>query len=178
MPPELPVPWAAFLAELDRALAAPVELHCVGGFVLAVLYALPRPTADVDYVSTVPSHQAEQVQRLGGPESALARKYGVHLQHVTVATVPEAYEGRLAEVFLGPLGPLRVLALAPYDLLLPKLERNSPKDRADVEYLARRLRLDPAVLRQRYRHELRPNLLARHEWHDQTLEMWIESYFR
>lgn len=171
------MPWAAFLAELDRALAVPVELHCVGGFVLAVLYALPRPTADVDYVSIVPSQQAEQIQRLGGSESAFGRKHGVHLQHVTVATLPEGYQARLAEVFLGPLGQLRVLALDPYDLRLTKLERNSPKDRADVEYLARRLRLDPAILRGRHRDELRPNLLARQSWHDQTLEMWIASYF-
>ncbi len=61
--------------------------------------------------------------------------------------------------------------------MLSKLERNSPKDEGDVEYLAKTIRLDAQVLRDRYQRELRPNLMARETWHDGTLEMWIGAYF-
>lgn len=46
----------------------------------------------------------------------------------------------------------------PYDLILSKLERNSSKDRDDVEYLARALHLKPQLLLERYEKELRPIL--------------------
>jgi hypothetical protein len=47
-----PLPWSAFLDELDQAISEPIELHCIGGFVVSLLYGLPRPTGDVDYVAT------------------------------------------------------------------------------------------------------------------------------
>jgi hypothetical protein len=43
-----PAQWKAFLQEVDQLLQSAVELHCLGGFDLSVLYDLPRPTADVD----------------------------------------------------------------------------------------------------------------------------------
>ena len=43
-----PLPWSAFLDELDQAISEPIELHCIGGFVVSLLYGLPRPTGDVD----------------------------------------------------------------------------------------------------------------------------------
>jgi hypothetical protein len=48
---ELPSSWREFLGQLDEALSEPVELHCIGGFVISLLYGLPRPTGDVDYIS-------------------------------------------------------------------------------------------------------------------------------
>jgi len=42
MPREIPKPWDAFLKDLDRSLEEPVELHCLGGFVLTMLYGLKR----------------------------------------------------------------------------------------------------------------------------------------
>jgi len=50
----LPSRWSAFLAEVDQHLETAVELHCLGGFVLAALYGLPRPTGDVDYTRPYP----------------------------------------------------------------------------------------------------------------------------
>jgi len=35
-----PLPWSAFL---DQAISEPIELHCIGGFVVSLLYGLPRP---------------------------------------------------------------------------------------------------------------------------------------
>jgi hypothetical protein len=46
--------------------------------------------------------------------------------------------------------------------------------------LSKKLRLfaldyiDSGVLKARYLEEARPNLLNKHEWHDQTLKLWIE----
>ena len=61
---ELPSPWREFLDELDEALSEPVELHCIGGFVISLLHGLPRPTGDVDYISAVPHNQIEELERL------------------------------------------------------------------------------------------------------------------
>jgi hypothetical protein len=42
-PPELQKPWRAFLSDVDRQLSRSIEIHCLGGFVAAVYYDLPRP---------------------------------------------------------------------------------------------------------------------------------------
>jgi len=89
----------------------------------------------------------------------------------SVATMPEDYESRLKGMFPGRFKKLKILAADPYDLVLSKLERNSPKVQGDVEYLAKTVPLDPKILRDRYEKELRSS------WHDGTLEMWIGSYF-
>jgi len=174
---DLPLPWGAFLDELDQALTEPVVLHCIGGFVVSLLYGLPRPTGDVDYIAAIPRYQIEKLEQLAGRGSRLESKYKVRLQHVTVATMPEEYESRLKGMLPGRFKKLKILAPDPYDLVLSKLERNSPKDQGDVEYLARTVPLDPKVLRERYDRELRPNLMARQTWHDGTLKMWIGAYF-
>jgi hypothetical protein len=172
-----PSPWQEFLGELDEVLSEPVELHCIGGFVISLLYGLPRPTGDVDYISAVPWNRIEELQRLAGRESKLARKYKIYLQHVAVATIPEDYESRLTEIFSGRFKRLKIFAPDPYDLALSKLERNSPKDQGDVEYLARTVPLSAELLQERYDRELRPNLMARQSWHDGTLKMWLGAYF-
>jgi hypothetical protein len=172
-----PLPWSAFLDELDQAISGPIELHCIGGFVVSLLYGLSRPTGDVDYIAAIPRYRMEELEQLAGGRSKLAAKYKIHLQHVTLATMPEDYESRLKEMFPRRCKKLKILAADPYDLVLSKLERNSPKDQGDVEYLAKTVPLDPKILRDRYEKELRPNLMVRESWHDGTLEMWIGSYF-
>jgi hypothetical protein len=176
-PQDPPSPWGAFFYELDAALSEPVALHCIGGFVICMLYGLARPTGDVDYTAAIPPYRIDELEQLAGRESTLASKYKVYLQHVTVATMPENYQSRLTEMFHGRFQKLTIFAPDPYDLALSKLERNSPKDQADVEYLATAVPLDPHLLQERYHQELRPNLMARKSWHDGTLKMWIGSYF-
>jgi hypothetical protein len=61
MPARIPAPWVTFLRDVDRALDKPVEVHCLGGFVLAILWDLPRPTGDVDFVEVVPSEASEDL---------------------------------------------------------------------------------------------------------------------
>src|ERR1700756_4693198 len=49
-------PWKEFLSELESMLPEPLDLHCIGGFVICYFYGLPRPTGDIDYYSAVPAN--------------------------------------------------------------------------------------------------------------------------
>jgi hypothetical protein len=169
-------PWDEFLEELDGLLRDKVHVHCIGGFVVSMIYGLPRPTADIDYYAVLPYHSIEDLQRWAGPDSALARKYKVHLQHVPMVSLPEDYAERLSEINPGQYENLRLYAPDPYDLILSKLERNSPKDRDDVAFLAGSLPLSREVLRERYQTELRPYLPSESR-HDLTLELWLDACF-
>ena len=171
MPPDIPTPWDAFLNELDRSVEEPVELHCLGGFVLTMLYGLKRPTADVDVLAVRPPINLDPLAGIGSP---LHKRHRVYLQLVTVLEAyPEDYEERLTEMFRGAFKNLRLLALDPHDLALTKLRRNSQRDREDVLHLAIAAPLDIETLRARYR-EMRP-LLANPEREDLTLRLWIEA---
>jgi uncharacterized nucleotidyltransferase DUF6036 len=174
--PAPPSPWAEFLGELDALLPARVKVHCIGGFVVSLYYGLPRPTGDIDFFSALPINFVNDLEAIAGAGSALAKKYKVHFQHVAVNSTPENYEERLVEMFPGRFRKLQLYAPDPYDLILSKLERNSLKDRDDVEYLARTCHLKPEVLRERYEEELRPNL-ANETRHDLTLRLWLDACF-
>ncbi len=141
----IPEPWLAFLQELDSAVDGEVRLHCMGGFVITMVYGFSRH-----------------------------RKYKIYLDRVGVAHVPESYEDRLKEIFPGTLRNLRLLALDPYDLALSKLERNIQRDRDDVRHLARTVPLDLDVLKDRYDKELRWQL-GNPEREDLTLRLWTEA---
>jgi len=171
-----PEPWHSFLQQLDAALPERIELDCLGGFVMTMLYGLARPTADVDILSVAPISQLPLLVRVAGKGSPLHKKHGVYLQHVSIVTVPENYADRLTELFAAAYQRLRLFGLDPYDLALSKLERNTQRDRDDVRYLARRVPLNAAILVRRYQQELRPNLLnpARE---DLTLRLWLDAIF-
>ena len=173
---DVPLHWNRFLAEVDERLHSPVELHCLGGFVLAAVFGLPRPTGDVDYIAAIPSAALADLERIAGRGSVVAQKHGLYLQYVTVADVPENYAGRLTPLFPGQFSRLGLLALEVHDLVLAKLVRNSPVDLEDAKFLARAGKLDRKVLRRRYEKELRPNL-ANAVRHDLTLKIWLEACF-
>ena len=73
-----------------------------------------------------------------------------------------------------PWNNLRLFALDPTDVALAKLERNSDRDREDLIGLARAGFIDARVLKERYFAEVRPYLLSKIEWHDRTLDLWVE----
>jgi hypothetical protein len=164
----------SFLTEIDGQLGAEVELHCLGGFVVTMLYGLRRPTADVDVITIAPGDMIEHLLQLAGKGSGLHRKYGIYIDFVTIAAVPEDYDQRLAEILPRTFKRLRLFALDPYDLALAKLERNIQRDRDDVKYLARTVPFDLNVLRERYERELRPNL-GNPKREDLTLWLWMEA---
>ena len=94
-------PGGSFSRKSMAGSRRPSVLHCHGGFVAAVHYGLPRPTADLDYLAIVPRSAQGLIERLGGQASLLAKKYGVYLQHVPLTSAPESYEERLTRLFPG-----------------------------------------------------------------------------
>lgn len=150
-----------------------VELHCLGGFVMTMLYGLDRPTADVDILPVGSNAATESLIGLAGQGSKLHKRHRIYLQVVGVAQVPVNYEDRLTDMFPGSFNHLRLFALDPYDLALSKLERNTQRDREDVKHLAATVPFDLNVLRERYQTELRPDL-GNPEREDLTLRLWIE----
>jgi hypothetical protein len=177
MSPNLPQPWALFLEELDDLLDERFEFHCIGGFAAVVAYSLPRSTNDLDYFTLTPHNRIEDVERLAGRGSRLARKHRVHVHRAAVASVPEDYEARLTELYPGRFANIRLCVPDPYDLVLSKLSRNSDVDREDVRHLATKLSLDANVLRDRYVRELRAVQIGEVRERDQALEFWIQAYF-
>ena len=167
-------PWGPFLIAVDSALLEPVTLHCIGGFVLGVMYNLPRPTADLDYIAAIPQKAAEALAEIAGQQSALAKKHRLFIHSAGVIDVPDSYADRLIDPGLN-LDKLRLLIPEPYDLLLSKLVRNSPKDREDVKFLVKKLKLEFDILRQRFVEEMKP-WLPNADRHELTLTLW-KDYF-
>jgi Nucleotidyltransferase of unknown function (DUF6036) len=161
---------------MDSHLQDAVEIHRIGRFVVSLHYGLPRPTGDIDCYSVLPAHCARDLQTLAGDDSPHAKKYKLHFQQVAVTNLPENYEERLEEMLPGQFKKLRLFAPDAYDLVLSKIERNSSKDREDVEYLAKTLRLDAALLLEKYQKELRP-CLSNEARHDLTLSLCVDSCF-
>jgi hypothetical protein len=166
--------WGDFLREVDRRLPNPIALHCLGGFVLRVIYDIPRHTGDLDYLDTVPSAAKSQLSEIAGPESHLARRYGLHIHFAGVIDMPENYASRLIDITHN-LKKLSLLVPEVYDLLLSKLTRNSPKDREDIKYLIQRERLAFDKLRFRFDTEMRPATGSR-ERHELTIELWQDFF--
>lgn len=168
-------PWRSFLRDLDEALKGPVELRCLGGFVVTQHYGIGRTTSDIDFLAVFKGSNDDNLEALAGQGSDLYRKYGLYLQYVGVVTPPCNYADRLSRMFpSAPWKRLTLLALDATDLALSKLERNAERDREDFVGLARAGLLDLEAFRPRYYEELRPYLLNKHEWHDQTLDFWLK----
>ncbi len=175
MPPEAILePWHSFLKELDGSLEQEFPLHCMGGFVVTLLYDFARPTSDIEVLVVISQEDTfRKLIELGGKESPLHKKYEIYLDCVTVTPVAENYEERLVEMFPGTFQHLRLFALDPYDLALSKLERNIQRDRDDVKHLARKVPFDLAILKERYEKELRL-YLGNPDREGTTLKLWIE----
>lgn len=176
MPAKIREPWLSFLREVDRALPRSVVAHCLGGFVLAVLWELPRPTGDVDFIEVEPPDTASVLLDIAGDTSALGRRYKLHFHRVTVAEFPEGYGSRLADITPVGFRRLRLMALEVHDLVLAKLGRNSPRDRSDVEFLARKGALDRRTIEERFDVELRPYVLDEARA-SATIELWLDEFF-
>jgi hypothetical protein len=173
---ELPLlpPWPQFLAGVDQNLPHAVEIHCLGGFVLTGVYGIARATADLDYVAVIPEQLGEELERIAGRGSDLAKKHRVYLQAVGgIVDLPDEYESRLTTLPLG-LGKLTLRSLEPYDLILSKLTRNSPKDMQDVRALAQKLNLEFDILMKRFQTEM---WVANRDRHEQTLNVAWKDYF-
>lgn len=176
MPSKLPDPWLSFLREVDHALNESVEVHCLGAFVLTVLWGLPRATGDIDVVEVVPTGATSTLLEIGGEGSALSHKYKLYIQKVGIAEYPDDYASRLIDITPHEFRRLRLMAFDPNDLALAKLARNSPRDREDVAFLVQKGVLQRKILQERFDTELRPNLLQP-ERAALTLDLWLEELF-
>lgn len=143
----------------------------MGGFVVTQLYGSPRATSDVDFLTLVQSNTG--LIEFAGLGSPLFKKYKLYLDPVGVAIIPDDYAERLTPMFPGRFEHIRLFAMDPYDIILSKIERNSGRDRDDVEYLAEALNLDTSVLFERYQNEVRYQV-KNEPREDLTLKLWIE----
>ena len=166
-------PWLPFLRAVDEQLGGLTAVHCLGGFVIATLYGLPRATADVDIIEAQGSADLRALARIAGKGSELAKRHRFYFDVVTIADVPEHYADRLIDLFPREFKNLRLRAFEPHDLALAKLVRNADHDREDVKLLAVNPGLDIDLLRARYEQELRPQL-GNPQREDLTLDLWIE----
>ena len=166
----LPPPWDKFLREVDAQLPEEVHLVCIGGFVLAALYGFPRPTDDLDYVSNIPKQASELIEEIAGKNSALApTRQSLHPFRGRCVDIPEEYEDRLLPILLA-YERLQIAVPDPYDLVLSKLTRNSPKDREDVKHVAIKSQLSFATIMERFENEM--DWIANAERHRTTLNLW------
>ena len=86
---KIPEPWKSFLAEIDNTLEEETKFHCIGGFVIAMLYNLERETSDLDFISSTPRQNDKKLHELAGEGSFLNKKYRVYLDPVKIVTPPE-----------------------------------------------------------------------------------------
>jgi len=170
-------PWLGFLRAVDEKLEDPTEIHCIGGFTLQLLLEKSRPTGDVDFVETVPSNAGTSLTELAGKNTELALEHKLYLDWVKVTEPPSDYETRLFDATPRDLKKLKIKVLDPHDLVLTKLERNSPRDREDVKALILELGLEADILRKRFDAELRPYLAVTPDRTILTLELWLEEFF-
>ncbi len=166
-----PEPWLSFLRDIDDFVANETHFHCLGGFVVTVIYGAKRSTSDLDSISTVRTEPGLLAR--AGEGSPLHKKHKVYLDHATIAQLPENYEDRLTEIFPRTFERLRLFSLDPYDIALSKIERNIERDRDDVKHLALVVPLDLEILKQRYYDELRV-YVRNEDREDLTLKLWIE----
>jgi hypothetical protein len=172
---QIPEPWLRFLSEVDQAFGGPVEVHCLGGFVLMVLHGLPRPTGDVDFIEIRPDTANTELIRIAGEDSEIGKRYKLHFHRVSgVADYPEGYESRLIDITPRNFKKLQLKVFELHDIVLAKVARNAPRDRSDVEFLAKKGLLDKNLLRERFEKELRPNLITGEARSVQTMELWLE----
>lgn len=170
---EIPGPWKGFLHDLDSDLDEEVSLVSIGGFVLAMLYGLERPTSDLDFIECKPREKSQSLLEIAGEGKRLHKKHGVFLQYVSVAQLPDNWEDRTVALFEDEFRQLRLFALSAYDLALSKLERNSEKDRDDVVRLASSPAFDPVEFERIYEEEFKLYIEDR-LLHRTTFEFWKE----
>ena len=173
-PPKLEPQWRKFLAEIDARLSAPAHLICIGGFVVTAIHGFSRNTEDLDHIESS-GKVADELDAIAGKGSPLHKKYKLYVDHVGIVNMPIDFMDRLIHV---PMAFENITFFIPetYDLILSKLERNSPKDYSDVEYLAKKYQLSFAVLLHRFNEEL--DFIPNRERHLKTLTHFWQEWFQ
>jgi len=166
--------WRKFLDEIDTLLSSPVQLICIGGFVVTAIHGFSRNTEDLDHIASR-GEIITELDTIAGSGSPLHRKHKLYIDYVGVVTMPINFDERLIQL---QIQSKKVTYFIPevYDLVLSKLERNSPKDYSDVEYLANKYALSFSTLLRRFNEEL--DFIPNRERHLQTLTVFWQEWFQ
>jgi len=172
-PLKLGSPWHEFLTEIDEHLTAPTQITCIGGFVVTNIHGFSRTTGDLDHVE-LQSKMPDELHQIAGKGSPLHKRYNLYIDYVGgIVTMPLNFDERLVEVPF-EFETLRIFITDVYDLILSKMERNSPKDQADVQFLADKHKLRFSILRTRFDDEL--DFIPNRDRHLNTLNFWREWF--
>lgn len=87
MPIKIPEPWLSFFSEIDADLDEETQLHCLGGFVVTVVYGRKREISDI-VVLTLVQHAPGLFDRTG-IGSDMYKRFGLYLDPVGIATLPD-----------------------------------------------------------------------------------------
>ncbi|MHB1465443.1 MAG: DUF6036 family nucleotidyltransferase [Thermoleophilia bacterium] len=117
-----------FLKALDNKLNKRALLYLIGGGAITLAYAPENRTADIDVIDV-----NEEITRLGGIESELAKEFGVYISPLFDITfsAPSGWRSRCRLLELD-LQKLEIRVADPYDITLGKIARLEPKDIEDI----------------------------------------------
>jgi Nucleotidyltransferase of unknown function (DUF6036) len=158
----LPDNWKGFLADVDAALSQKFRLICLGGFVLAAIYGLPRPTEDMDYIEIMPRDEERKLMDLAGPQSKLAKKHKLYIHRTTISQCPYEFGSRLETLDLD-LKNLELQVLGPYDLALSKLCSDRPKDTEDAKRVIKVAALEWGMFEKIWEYEMKTMVHPRYQ---------------
>ena len=139
-------------------------------------YGAKITSKEINYVATVPPRGVEILRVTAGADTELAKRHRLSFQFSGAAEYIEDYEKRLAPIFPGRSGSLRLYAMEAHDLVLAALGSRSAADISVMEYLVRNQSLKKRVLRRRYQEGLRP-YVAQPQRLDRIVQGWLERYF-
>jgi len=98
-PEPIPEPWFSFLKKLDELATTTVSLHCIGGFVVTMLYGLSRTTGDLDVLEVCPKSAGDAFAKVAMQGGELHKKYKVYLDQVGVAQPPMTMKAACKKCF-------------------------------------------------------------------------------
>lgn len=139
---------------------------------LAALYALPRPTGDMDYIEITPRESERAPIAIAGQSSRLAKKHKLLIHRTTISTYPDEFESRMQKLERA-LRRLEMFVLGPYELVLSKLCSDRSKDEEDAKYLIRKAALNWEELSGIWESEMRYQVAPRHV----TSMAFVREYF-
>ena len=120
----------AFLEELDDLVRTkrPMTLYLIGGAAITLAFDEENRTSDLDLIDP-----PDILTRIGGFESALAKKYNIHVSPLAEISfsVPNNWKEKLTLLPLG-LRNLAVFVPCLEDILLGKMARLEPRDFEDI----------------------------------------------
>ena len=133
---------ADWLTELGAQLKAPGNLTLIGSAALlwhaherGLTTELPEASMDADPVTDSDEVAAHCYEALIGSEFERTHGWHINLMPATVLDgLPAGWEQRATKK---QIGKLNLLVPSPADLLVPKLKRNEPRDRAHAEWAKR-----------------------------------------